>query len=219
MFKLVFSNSLPQRKDMTNMSFVGIHNTKEGLIAFADSKSSRVLNTQQIVEDENRGKICKVFKNSNFIFVTHGNNELFSGYKKVNIEDYIKRNLTEDIHYKDFFAELFSLLLLYKPEYNNGIYNFIIGSKDSKGYYIRELKLDISKCAPEYSNKIYEYKSLYGGDKKYVNIYDILPKYFDAPIQEYSNIVKKQIEHLIGIFDEDYKYNSVGLPVTIKIFK
>lgn len=66
------------RKDMSNMGFVGIHKTHEGLIAFADSKATREYNDGRKEHEENRGEIQKVFANNRFIVVTYGNNELFS---------------------------------------------------------------------------------------------------------------------------------------------
>jgi len=219
MINLEAINTTYYRKDMENMSFVGIHNTKSGLIAFADSKASKILNSGQIIEDKERIKIPKLFKNNQFIFVTHGNNELFSGYKKTNIEDYVEQNLSENIIYKDFFYVLFTLLILDKPEYNNGIYNFIIGSKDQKGYYVRTLKFDVLNEIMEYSQKNYTYQCLYGGDISYVKMYESIPKYFDVPIDEYSKIIKEQVECLVKIFDLDLTYNSVGLPINVKIFQ
>ena len=75
MINLEAINTTYYRKDMENMSFVGIHNTKSGLIAFADSKASKILNSGQIIEDKERIKIPKLFKNNQFIFVTHGNKD------------------------------------------------------------------------------------------------------------------------------------------------
>ena len=40
---MTISQSSCQRKDMSNMSFVGLHNTKEGIIGFADSKATITL--------------------------------------------------------------------------------------------------------------------------------------------------------------------------------
>lgn len=120
------------RKDMTNMSFVGLHNTKEGIIGFAYSNATIIYNDGHHEEDIKRSKIKKVFKNNKFIFVTYGNNELFSAQFKMKFEDYVEKYLERDRIYKEFFRILFDRLLQSKPEYNNGVYNFIIGSKDEK---------------------------------------------------------------------------------------
>lgn len=84
------SMSTTVRKDMDKVSFVGMHNTREGIIAFADSKAFREYKGE-FIEDTERGRIQKVFKNDKFIFVYHGNNELFK--ERMKIEDYITSNL------------------------------------------------------------------------------------------------------------------------------
>lgn len=208
------SNSI--RKDMNKVSFVGLHNTREGIIAFADSKASREYKGK-FREDTERGIIQKVFKNDKFIFVYHGNNELFK--ERMKIEDYIINNLGS-LSYYDFFKSLLIRLKISPPYYNNGIYHFIIGSKDSKGlYYIRKVTVDISKDQVQYGDIVYEPKVIYGGDERYRNLYDIIPKYKDAPINDYAKRIQKQIELMVGIFEQDYRYNPVGLPVNVKVFQ
>ena len=56
------------RKVGENMSFVGLHNTREGIIGFADSKATLRFANGVIGEDVQRGKITKIFKNDKFIF-------------------------------------------------------------------------------------------------------------------------------------------------------
>ncbi|MBM6800066.1 hypothetical protein H7U28_14855, partial [Coprobacillus cateniformis] len=45
------------RKVGENMSFVGLHNTREGIIGFADSKATLRFENGVIGEDVQRGKI------------------------------------------------------------------------------------------------------------------------------------------------------------------
>lgn len=101
------------RKDIRNMSFVGIHNTDEGLIAFADSKATIKYNIEgkMFSEDVNRGRILKIFKNNQFICVTHGNNELFCSYRKQRIEDYFKKNLQIMLTIKSSLKSFFMIFL------------------------------------------------------------------------------------------------------------
>ena len=216
---MTISQSSCQRKDMSNMSFVGLHNTTEGIIGFADSKATITFKDGHHEEDVQRGKIRKIFKNSHFIFVTYGNNELFSAQFKINLEDYIEKYLDENMTYKDFFECLFIKLLYSKPEYSDGIYNFIIGSKDNKGQYLRKLTINTNKETQEYTDKNYEYITICGGDETYREIYTQIPKYWDARIQEYQNIIQKQISKIVEILDLDYKYNSVGVPINVEIFQ
>lgn len=208
----------PVRKDLSNMSFVGIHNTNEGLIAFADSKATRKFNDGHCEEDIKRGKIRKVFKNNKFICVTHGNNELFSSKNKMNIEDYFNIYLKEE-HYVDFFRRLFTDLLKDSPEYNDGIYNFIIGSKDSQGFYILDLTIDVNNNKINYSEPDYKKKVYYAGDKRYVLMYDIIQKYTNLPIKEYSQTIVRQVNLMVNLFNTEEKYNPVGLPINSEIFQ
>lgn len=207
-----------QRKDMSNMSFVGIHNTNAGLIAFADSRATLLLENGQKTEDSNRSPMQKIFKNRHFICVNYGNNELFSVRNKQRMEDFIKNNL-EELTYKQFFQILYSRLLADEPEYNDGYYRFIIGSKDMDGYFVRALKIDILHKKLHYSKKEYRKQAYYAGDERYVRMYDLVKKYNDIPTEKYREHIKKQIEHMISIWDYEYEYNTVGLPVCTDIYQ
>ena len=94
------SNSIG--KDMKEMSFVGLHATKSGIIAFADSKASLSYGAG-FIEDKKRGQIQKIFYNEKFIFVYHGNNELFKEHIK--IEDYIFRHLSSKVATKEKMSD------------------------------------------------------------------------------------------------------------------
>ena len=202
------------------MSFVGIQNTSFGLIAFGDSKASKRYNNGYLEEDVERGKIQKVFKNNKFIVAIHGNNELFSINNKQNIEDYFSQYLSPDISYNDFFNLLFMRLSLDKTEYNDGIYHFIIGAKDSENkYYVCNITIDINKSKLDISDKMYTKGYSIGGDDRYVELFEHIPTYHDIPLNNYANIIKKQIEKIVEIFDEDPHYNSVGLPIQIEVFQ
>lgn len=210
------SMSTTVRKDMDKVSFVGMHNTREGIIAFADSKASREYKGE-FIEDTERGRIQKVFKNDKFIFVYHGNNELFK--ERMKIEDYIISNLGS-FNYFDFFNSLLIRLKMSPPYYNDGIYNFIIGCKDANGlYFIRKVIVDINKNQVQYGDIVYEHRVIYGGDERYRALYDSLPKYNDAPIIDYAKRIQKQIESMVDIFEQDYRYNSVGNPIKIDTFQ
>ena len=206
-----------QQKGANDMSFVGLHNTEQGIIAFTDSKATKVFHDGHKEQDTSR-KIKKLFHNQFCVIVTYGNNELFSRQHKVNLEDYFENNFKESTFYLDFFEKLYDELQNSIPEYNNGIYHFIIGSKDDNGYFIRELELDVH-LGLKYSEKNYQYDAIFAGDDRYSHMYSYIPTYFDVESEIYVNIIKKQVEHLIDIFDLDYKYNSVGKPIETYIFK
>lgn len=209
------------RKDMSHMSFVGLHNTREGIIGFADSKATLTFADGHYEEDIYRGKIRKIFKNNQFIFVTHGNNEVFSSKNRQNIEDYIEESLKPDTDYKTFFTILFDKLVIDKPEYNDGQYHFIIGSKDDNGrYFIQRLDISLnSELNMKYSEKDYDYNAYYSGEDKYVNIYNYYPKYFNLDINEYAVNIKESLTYLVNSFNVNRGYETVGLPINIEIFQ
>ena len=86
-------------------------------------------------------------------------------------------------------------------------------------FIILLLVVKIIKETQEYTDKNYEYITICGGDETYREIYTQIPKYWDAPIQEYQNIIQKQISKIVEILDLDYKYNSVGVPINVEIFQ
>lgn len=208
-----------------DMSFVGMHITNEGIIAFADSKASLLFEDGRVVEDIKRGKIQKVFKNSNFILVTHGNNEIFSSKDKMNIEDYINNKMTDSMTHEDFINNFYKDVLNNKPEYNDGVYHFIIGTKSNNNQYcIYNINIDIHEDIN--TEKFPMPQPIYqgfvvGGNQTYINTYQAQSFYHDININEYSSHIKKVVERIIQLENcfNKYKYNSVGLPVNIEIFQ
>ena len=208
------------RKEMDNMSFVGIFNTMNGLIAFGDCKATRIFNDGHLEKDTKRGTIQKVFKNNKFIVVTYGNNELFSLSRLQNMEDYFSEHLTPDILYDDFFRELSFKLSYDKPEHHSGIYHFIVGAKDTDDrYYICQVIIDAKSGKLEISEKDFQKHCVYAGNDKYVKLFDNIPTYFDEPIDANCKRIKCQIEKMVEIFDEDPHYNPVGLPILVKMLE
>ena len=205
------------KKGVDKMSFVGLHNTEQGIIAFADSKATIEYWDGSLQEDKER-QIHKMFYNNEFIFVTHGNNELFDVNHKVNMEDYVHENLKDNIEYQYFFDKLIENLFMYPPEYNNGIYHFIIGTKDENGYFLVKLEIDAINQDYEYSDKLYRKDAWFGGDERYINMYQLIPKYFDVPASQYIPMISVQLQSMIKIYDKDFKYNTVGLPIELHLF-
>ena len=213
------------RKVADNMSFVGMHITNEGIIAFADSKSSLHYIDGREVEDIQRGPIQKLFKTTNMIIVTHGNNEVFSSENKMNIEDYMNTILTNEIDLEGFVTRFYKDLRDDRPEYNDGIYHFIVGTKENNRYCIYKVVININddrflKKKEFLTNTIYK-GYVVGGNQKYIDIYNLHTFYHDIEINRYCKDIKRMVENLIILEDtmEDYIYNPVGLPVQIEIFQ
>lgn len=209
------------RKVGKNVSFVGLHNTNEGIIGFADSKATLSFETGKQEEDIARGKILKVFKNNQFIFVTFGNNQIFSEVNKMNIEDYIKANLKDDMDYETFFRELDEKVQEDNADYNDGIYNFIIGSKNKNGKYFLARCLIKQGDRIKYYDKDYGKKVYYGGAEDYCKVYSVQHFYSQIDINKYAIMIKDSIENIIKSKDSfsEIEYNPAGIPVNIAIFQ
>ena len=209
------------RKVGENMSFVGLHNTREGIIGFADSKATLRFANGVIGEDVQRGKITKIFKNDKFIFVTHGHNEIFSEKNRVNIEDYIAEHLKNGIDYEIFFKSLDEAIQNDKGDYHDGKYAFIIGSKNKNYKYF------LLRCFIEYDKRIvfskkeYGKQVFYGGSEFYCHLYNNQTFYNHIEISKYADMIKNYIETIIDAKDvfSEIEYNDVGKPVNVEIFQ
>lgn len=209
------------RKVGEHMSFVGMHIMQDGIIAFADSKATLSFETGRNVEDFNRGPIQKIFKNNHFVITTHGNNEIFSEEKKMNIEDYINDKMTDDITYEDFIHDFYQDITYCQTNYNDGEYNFIIGSKSETGKYF------LLRCTVQqgeyikFSSKNFGKSVLYGGEQSFCKMYEIQQFYYDIDIHKYASMLKTFLEKIVEAKDSfsEIEYNPVGLPINIEIFQ
>lgn len=208
-----------------DMSFVGMHIMQGGIIAFADSKATVIYENGFKVEDLQRSPVQKIFKNDNFILVTHGNNEIFSTRNKQNIEDYLHEKVKSCSSVKDFIIQFHSDASKDIAEYNDGIYHFIIGTKLDDRFFIYDISIDINE--PLFFEGRYNLpKPIYqgyviGGNQTYMDIYKLHQFYYNVDINEYSNHIKQVVEHIIKLENcfTQFIYNSVGLPVNIEIFQ
>lgn len=220
-----YSIGYSARKVGDNMSFVGMHITNEGIIAFADSKATLKYKNRANIEDTKRGRIKKIFKNSNFILVTYGNNEIYLNKKIINIEDYIDENLKNDTKVLEFIDKFQNNLSTDVLVHNDGLYQFIIGTKDDNGNYcIYHFKTDIKKQEEtqsySISKPIYKGYSV-GGNQNYIDIYNIHTFYHNEDISEYSQHIRNVVKNMVQLEDcfHKYEYNPVGLPINVEIFQ
>lgn len=207
------------RKVGQNMSFVGMHITNEGIIAFADSKGTIEYESGYKQEDVNRGPIQKIFKNNHFILVTHGNNEIFSS--KVHLEDYLNKKVKDGVNVNEFLNQFYNDLIHDKPDYNDGFYRFIIGTKNDKNMYcIYDIVIHIHDSTI-YLPKPQSSGYIIGGNKRYMDIYQAHQFYHHIDIKEYSQHIKSVVENMIQLEDcfTQYEYNPAGLPIQIEIFQ
>lgn len=209
------------RKIGEQMSFVGMHIMQDGIIAFADSKATLSFETGRRVEDYKRGPIQKIFKNNQFILATHGNNEIFSEEYKMNIENYINNKMANNVTYEDFIHNFYQDISNCKAEYNDGKYNFIIGSKDKTGkYFLLRCTVQQGEYV-QFSSKTFGQSVLYGSEKSFCKMYEVQQFYHDIDIYQYASMIKTFLEKMIEAKDAFSKieYNPVGLPINIEIFQ
>lgn len=209
------------RKIGEHMSFVGMHITDDGIIAFADSKATLSFESGRKTEDCKRGHIQKLFKNNQFILVTYGNNEIFSEEDKTNIEDYISQKMINDISYEEFINVFYQDITNNKADYNDGIYQFIIGSKDeNERYYLLRCTVEQGKYI-QFSSKSFGKAVFYGGEESYCQMYATQQFYNDINIHKYALMLKLFLEKMIEAKDafSEIEYNPVGLPINIEIYQ
>lgn len=126
-----------------DMSFIMMMNSLHGIVAVADSKST----VQNSVEEKNR-RTQKVFKPSNYLLATWGNNRIIKSKIPIKVEDVL--NLLIERFPDDFRKVLDSFQeLLYENNHSmNDIYNFFVGGHykckefpGNDGYFIKEYKV------------------------------------------------------------------------------
>ena len=217
----MIGNKSTVRKVGEHMSFVGMHIMRDGIIAFADSKATLSFKSGRKVEDIQRGPIQKIFKNNQFILVTHGNNEIFSEKNKMNIEDYINNKMIDNVSYEDFLHDFYQDITNCQTDYNDGLYQFIIGSKNENGKYF------LLRCTVQqgeyikFSSKNFGKSVLYGGEQSFCKMYEIQQFYYDIDIHKYASMLKTFLEKIVEAKDpfSEIEYNPVGLPINIEIFQ
>lgn len=201
---------------MDSMSFVGMVILTEGIVAFADSKSSCLDELGNMIEQKNRGNVRKVFKNKHFIIVAYNSNQFADSQKKeINIDEWMEENMRKYDHYFDFLHALLDEIS--KSENNQGrLFSFIIGSKDEDGYFYLDAK--IQNNIVSFRNKNREKgRVIAGGNSFYINRISLLD-----PVPDDLNMAEKWIEcrvnALIGEADEIGSYNPVGKPIIVEKF-
>lgn len=201
------------RKDLNNMSFVGLAICKNGIIGFGDSKSSRFDELGNLVEDIRKIPVQKVFKTNNYILAICGNNQLSINGVLINIEDWLNANLNEFTNPLDLLSECLTLLSN-NPSVPTG-YTFFIGCKDNRGYYTQcveiingQLIISFKQYNHTRFNNVHFY-TMHASDWEYTNL----------PVEISSLKIKEKFEWLIETANKIGTYNPVGLPVQIEIFQ
>lgn len=208
---------------LCEMSFVGLCNTNEGIIAFADQKATRHFPDGKQAEDVARGKIQKIFKNKCFIMVVCGLNEVRTTENNIiPIEDWINDNLASDMTPERFFQRFLTLKPMPTSDKNEK-YRFIIGARDKKTdvYYTQTVSISQMLDDPYFDYKTIQKEIVFSGDKEFVEVFRIGIHFDHAfPIVETARLLVKQCEKLSEYFDLfPNRYNSVGSEFVYDIFQ
>lgn len=122
------------------MSFVGINCCKDGLVAFADTKSTYIDELGNAHEEEGRLSE-KVFHGKDFILVTHGLNRIKKDMlTNIPIENYIKENISQTSNAYEFFVKFNQDFCSYQS-FKECSYYFGIGGKDESGWYVQMVEI------------------------------------------------------------------------------
>lgn len=203
--------TFPHNKENNNvednqMSFVGLQlNQKERkVIAFADSKGSRIDEKGNYFFDEKRGNVNKIFKTEEFIAVTFGGNE----FQNINghifpIEQLVEKYANEGIgnvleHIQDYYGDddkTPHIFFLYARKGSNYCEQAEISAKG----------ISLTKV------QIVQRNTFIGGDTFYNNLFKEHVSLNDCSTDE----IKEKIETVIEFKDKLDSYNSVGKPVQV----
>ncbi len=130
-------SDLRERERIENiMSFTGVINCSDGIVAFGDSRSTQYISGQPVLQNDDTRK---VFNLHGFVMTASGNNTVIIDKRhEIRMEDYISQHINEFSTPLEFI-DVFSCV--YMPL--NAHYYFCFGEKKASHYSI---------CAFEISN-------------------------------------------------------------------
>ena len=190
-----------------NMSFVGILKNKNGLVAFADRKSSYQIGNIFYPA----GYTTKAYKGHNFLFVTYGQNEVnTTGGIAIPLQKVIEK-VNPDIFsdYRNFFENLHQELSRLNAFFHTAQYNFIVGYKHVfqyndelfDGYALASCVITRNGLQYTASN----HSALYGGDLQFLpQVTDVLPDWSLEEMEDYAaHLVNDSIYYSSKLFGKN----------------
>ncbi len=185
------------------MSFVGIIRCLDGIVGFADTKSSVLIPIGGYGEDVTRGKVKKIFRTKDAVIVTCGLNVVVRPSGRVALEDYV--SFTDD---KSIGESLFELHANLIKDGSKDKYMFIIGERYEDGFTVRSY--EVSASAITLLNSFQGY-ILTGGNEWYMKqaddiVTEINHLTVDTTLEKLPGILEKMIAEA----DQMGGYNPVG---------
>jgi len=194
------------------MSFVGIIRCRDGIVGFADTRSSVPIPLGGLGLDVTRGEVKKIFKTKDAVIVTCGINVVIRQKGRVALEDYV--------HFNDEMSIGQSLFALHLDLLKDGVketYSFIIGERCEDGFTVRAY--DVSASEITLKNCFTGY-ILTGGTQWYVNQADDIVTRVNHLTVDVT--VEKLPAILYGMIEEADRmggYNPVGGEIRIESLK
>lgn len=195
-----------------SMSFVGMLQCTDGLLAFGCSRSSLALSDNTITQQNGR-MVKKVFRADDYILVTYNCNSS-PDYRHAFLEEWLDEHMPLSSDYFDLFNEM--MLSMQK----GNVYNFYIGAKDAHGYF-RQI-VTVSSDNASFGRKIYDASSILRCPSEYFDIWldDLVkPVILDMTCDEMKELLEDELTHRIHEADRRMHYNPVGLPLQFEIIK
>lgn len=219
-----------KRKDNHDMSFVGIMELDDGMLAFGNTKETRVLADGTRQQEAGR-VVQKVFRYKDCLLVTHGINEVSFGNGIISMEDYINDCMQRGMPLHHVFEELKDSTILKQIEEDNegkpddekqrAEYWFIIG-QIINNKLVTDMVI-VTRKIVSYIKKEENAKCI----NNRIDIYaDDFPFFLaslekdkctsiDAVIPRLQEWMAKETEKA----DEVLEYHSVGLPLQIETMR
>ncbi len=194
------------------MSFVGIIRCLDGVVGFADSKSSIRIPLGGLGEDVTRGVVKKIFRTKNAVIVTCGTNVVVRPSGRVALEDYVR--FTDD---KSIGESLFELHLDLLRDGEKTKYTFIIGERYEDGFTVRSY--EVSAAAITLTNSFPGY-ILTGGTEWYMKqADDIVTRINNLTVDNTLALLPGILQGMIDEADRMGGYNPVGGKLVLESLK
>lgn len=220
-------------KDENSMSFTGIMLLDDCIMAFGDSKDTRVDASGNKYEEAGR-IIQKVFRYNDCLLVTSGLNEVSFNNSTMRIEDYINDCISRHIPMHDMLNMLTSSGTLEEASRLNvgGVnipdrYQFIIGGFDRlhNAPYVTSIHVD--------ANGVTERPRKYKQKDRIIEVHSLVDLFHEAFLhllyqldsqhKTTYNAVRPALESWmaeeIAFADKILEYSTVGLPLQIEVTK
>lgn len=224
------SKEIEERKDDCNMSFVGMIELDDGILAFGDSKGTRVFSDSTRVQEKGR-IVQKVFRYGDELLVTHGLNEVSFGGGIIRMEDYINECMYQGIPLSQTLYKLTESTILEGIEKENegkpdderqrAEYHFMTGRLDNKYIDIRLLTVTRENVFTVLKKKnrreVFSLADVFKDD--FESFVDYLEENGCTTIDTFCPRFQEWMEKETAKADEMLDYNSVGLPIQIEFLK